>query len=197
VAARRTRATRAPRSRGTGSRWARSRRPRHNPPRASGGGAADEGDASPAQPWHWIPLGALASIALGAVLSRAVFQPFMQRQVERVYGRPASRAEWERLDAHVTTATRDALQLRLALVAVAIALASVLLGGFVVGYIGRGTNRRHGTLAGITAMVLLVLLVGRSVTASGLLGYAALIPFGGLAGWLGGLAGTLLRDRAR
>lgn len=159
-----------------------------------GGGGGEEQPP----PWHWVPIGALVAIVSGVLLSKSFFMPYMQRQFERVYGRPANAAEFDRIDRALPAAARDALHLRLALAAVPVALLAVALGGFVVGRFGGGrTNARHGTLAGITAMLLVVLLAGRSVTLGGLLGYMALVPFGGLVGYLGALVGVALRARAQ
>jgi hypothetical protein len=142
-----------------------------------------------------VPLGALVSLLAGVVLARSFYVPFLQRRLEQVYGHPSSPAEWARLEAELPTATRDALQLQLSLAGMAVTLLSVALGGFVVGRFGANTNARHGTLAGITAVTLMVLFLGRSLTGTQLFAYLLLIPFGGLVGYLGGLAGTVLKPR--
>jgi hypothetical protein len=160
-----------------------------------GGGAPDEPTEQP--PWHWVPIGAVVAIAVGVVLAKSFYMPFMQRRIERVYGRLGSSAEFERVDRALAPAARDALHFELAVAAVVVALVAVAIGGFVVGRFGARTNRRHGTLAGVTAITLLVLFGGRGLTGAGVLGYMALIPFGGLAGYLGAMFGEWLRHRAQ
>lgn len=147
-------------------------------------------------PWHWVPLGALVSLVVGAVLSRSLYVPFQQRWIERVYGHPRSVAEFRRVDAQVPQAVRTTLELELSLAAMAVATISVAIGAFVVGRFGPQTQPRHGTLAGITTMAVTVLLLWRSQQGAPLLVYAWLIPFGGVMGYLGGLAGVALKRRA-
>src|SRR4051794_31106751 len=93
-------------------------------------------DAPP--PWHWVPIGAVVSIATGMALARSFYMPWMQRQLERVYGTVASPEAYARADARLTTDARDALMLRLSLAGLAVALVSVAVGGLVVGRFGGG-----------------------------------------------------------
>jgi hypothetical protein len=149
-------------------------------------------DAPP--PWHWVPLGALVSIAVGAVLARCVWRPLQQRLVTELYQGAATREQVLRVDARLSDAARTAVLLKVALAGAVVALLSVAIGGFIVGRFGRGTNRRHGTLAGLTAMALVVLFTGRGATFTGLLGLAGLVVAGGLAGYLGARLGTWRRE---
>jgi hypothetical protein len=168
----------------------------NNPPSAPEHAPAEGGDTPP-PPWHWVPLGAMISIAVGAVLVWSFYVPFAQRLSDRVYGRLASRADYDRVDAALSTAARDAFHFKLAMAGFLVAMVSVAVGGLVVGRFGARTNARHGTLAGITAMLLLVLYAGHGTGLAALVGYIALIPFGGLVGYLGALLGVRLRIRAQ
>jgi hypothetical protein len=167
-------------------------------PVLQGGSSAPSEPAEGEQPpWHWVPIGALVTIAVGVVLAKSFYVPFVQRQIERVYGPVHTPEEYARINATLSTAVRDALQLRLMLAALPIAFISIFVGGLVVGRFGAKTNARHGTLSGITATVLLVLFAGRSVRAGEALAYAALVPFGALVSWFGARVGVFLRERAR
>jgi hypothetical protein len=163
-----------------------------NNPSAPAGGGED----TPPPPWHWVPLGAFVSLLAGAALARLLYVPFMQRQIERVYGRPSSPAEFARIHERLPASTRHALQLQLSLAGLAVAMVAVFLGGFVVGRFGARTNPRHATLAGASALTLMVLFIGRGLTALQLVAYLVVIPLGGLVSYLGGRAGTALRERA-
>jgi flagellar biosynthesis protein FliQ len=161
-------------------------------PSPSEGGA--DGDTQPA--WHWVPIGALVTIAVGVVLAKSFYVPYVQRQIERVYGAVRTPEEYARVNEHLATSVRDALQLRLMLAALPVAIVAMFVGGFVVGRFGAKTNARHGTLSGIASMVLLVLFAGRSVNASGAIAYALLVPIGALVSWFGARIGLWLRTRA-
>lgn len=152
-------------------------------------------DDNPPPPWHWVPIGALVTIAVGVVLAKSFYVPFVQRQIERVYGPLHTPEEYARVNATLSTSVRDALQFRLMLGALPVAIAAVFVGGFVTGRFGARTNARHGTLAGITATTLLVLFAGHSVRATEAMAYAALIPFGAVTGFLGARIGVFFRDR--
>lgn len=148
--------------------------------------------------WHWVPLGALVILGVGVILAKSFYVPFMQRQVARVYGSATTREAYDRIDAQLSDATRDALRWKLMLGAIPVAVLSVAIGGFVVGRFGARTNQRHGTLAGITAMVLLLLFAGHGARSMNeVVAYAMLVPFGGMVGYLGGLAGVFFRARAQ
>jgi hypothetical protein len=139
----------------------------------------------------------VASIAVGVVLARSFYLPFQQRSVERVYGTQPSPEAYARVHAALAPAVRDALQTKLALAGMAVAALSIAIGGLVVGRFGPRTTARHGTLSGLGTMVLLVMLVGRGLRGAEVLAYVLAIPLGGLCGYLGALAGTVLRARAQ
>ncbi len=157
--------------------------------------ATESEGASEQPPWHWVPIGALVTIVVGVVLAKSFYVPYVQRQVERVYGAVHTPEEYARVNERLATSVRDALQLRLMLAALPVALVSIFVGGFVVGRFGAKTNARHGTLAGLCATVLLVLFAGKSVTAAGALAYALLVPIGAAVSFLGARVGVWLRDR--
>ncbi|MEI8256873.1 MAG: hypothetical protein WCJ30_14465 [Deltaproteobacteria bacterium] len=156
---------------------------------------SDAPDENPQPPWHWVPLGALITIAVGVVLAKSFYVPFVQRQIERVYGVLRTPDDYARVNASLPTAVRDALQLRLMLGALPLAVVSLFAGGLAAGRFGARTNARHGTLAGITATTLLVVFAGRSARATEALAYAVLIPVGAVVGWIGARVGVFLRDR--
>ncbi len=167
----------------------------NSPEVTDGPKATEPTDENPPPPWHWVPLGALITIAVGVVLAKSFYVPFVQRQVERVYGALRTPEEYTRVNATLPTAVRDALQLRLMLGALPVAVVSLFVGGLAVGRFGARTNARHGTLAGITATTLLVVFAGRSLRATEALAYAVIIPIGALVGWIGARVGVFLRDR--
>lgn len=156
----------------------------------------DEPAESARPPWHWVPLGTLVSIATGAVLSRTLYWPFVAWQSASVYGAGASPETIARIDATLPASVRAAFELKLALGGLLVAMAAVFVGGLVVGRYGANTNQRHGTLAGISTMVLLVLFVAKSSTFIHLLAYALLVPLGGVAGALGGRLGVRCRPQS-
>lgn len=155
---------------------------------------APEEEAS-TPPWHWIPLGMVVSLVVGAVFARSFWVPFAQRSVEAVYGAGRSPEEYARIDRTLSAAARDGLQLRLALAGAVVAVLAVVLGGLVVGRFGKQTNERYGALAGLGTTLLLMLFMGRSGGVAGLLGSVLLVPLGGLGGWLGARFGVWLRER--
>src|SRR5258706_14334288 len=116
------------------------------PPRQPGG------DVQPEAAWHWIPLGAMISIAVGVVLARSFWMPFRQRLVSELYGGAATREEILRADARLSQSARDAVLFKIALAGALVALVSVVIGGFIVGRFGEGTNRRRGPLAGLAGL---------------------------------------------
>jgi hypothetical protein len=163
------------------------------PPGSEGGD--DSGDGGEQPPWHWVPIGALVTIVVGVVLAKSFYVPYVQRQIERVYGVVRTPEEYARVNEHLSTSVRDALQLRLMLAALPVAVVAMFVGGFVVGRFGAKTNARHGTLAGIASTVLLVVFAGRTVNASGAIAYALLVPIGALVSWFGARVGVWLRMR--
>ena len=165
----------------------------------AGGAPAGEGAGAGEEPppWHWVPLGMVASIATGVVLARSFYLPFQQRSVERVYGVLGSPEAYARVHAALSPAVRDGLQTRLAFAGMAVAALSVAVGGLLVGRFGPRTTARHGALSGLGTLMLLVMLVGRGLRGAEVLAYVLAIPLGGLCGYLGALGGTVLRARAQ
>ncbi len=147
--------------------------------------ASSDPDPHNSAAWHWVPLGALASIACGALLSRWLYMPFLQRELARTYGSNATADDVRRLDATLAPSVHHALTLRLAAGGLAVTTFAVLVGAIAVARFGDRTSPRHGALAGIVAMAMLVMFVGRGAGVVAFLTYTLLVPYGGIVGWLG------------
>ena len=128
----------------------------------SGDAPADVPGEEPPPPWHWVPLGAVIMIGVGAVLAKSFYVPYVQRCVGRGVRSPShdarvrpDRSAAERFGAPIRcTGNCSGARFR--------SRCSLSPSGdFVVGRFGARTNQRHGTLAGIAAMVLLLVFAGR------------------------------------
>ncbi|MDP3276601.1 MAG: hypothetical protein Q8Q09_15495 [Deltaproteobacteria bacterium] len=150
-------------------------------PKTPDQGPEAEGDDSPA--WHWIPLGMGVCIGASTLLARWLWVPYSQALVAR-------------LGAHPSVAAISHAQSRLALLGAGVAITGSAVGGLVVGALGNAkTNQRHGMLAGLSAMLLLSLLINAKVTFAGLLASALMLPIGALAAYVGAVGGLQIRYR--
>lgn len=153
------------------------------PARAPGGDPQGHEATDEAPAWHWIPLGMLSTILVGAVLARALWVPYASGVVAA-------------LGQHPSAAAMASAQSRLALVGALVATLSTVLGGFTVGALGsEKVNQRHGLLAGGAAMVLVGLLSGARMGAGGALAAALMVPIGAMAGYVGAVLGLVARAK--
>ncbi|MFO0560102.1 MAG: hypothetical protein U0269_18955 [Polyangiales bacterium] len=153
------------------------------PSRASGGDSREGEARDDAPAWHWIPLGMLSTILVGAVLARVLWVPYASGVVQS-------------LGLHPSAVAMASAQSRLALVGALVATLSTVIGGFTVGLLGsEKVNQRHGLLAGAGAMVLVGLLSGARMGAGGAIAAALMIPIGAMAGYVGAVGGLVARAK--
>jgi len=153
-------------------------------PLRAGGADPPEGEVhQDAQAWHWIPLGMLSTLLVGAVLARVLWVPYATGVVQSLGLQPSAVA-------------MASAQSRLALMGALVATLSTVIGGFTVGLLGNEkVHQRHGLLAGANAMVLVGLLSGARMGAGGALAAALMIPIGAMAGYVGAVGGLVLRAK--
>jgi hypothetical protein len=138
-------------------------------------------------PWHWIPLGTVVSVVVFALLAQGA-AALAARLLARVYPPHSTAAQLAAIRAS-RGAAAVATELAAGMVPLAALLAAVGLGGYVVGRYGDRTNDRHGTLSGLCTAVLFWAVTGRLGT------MLAVVPFAGLAGWLGARGGLAVKAR--
>jgi hypothetical protein len=157
-----------------------------NSPAAAPDSVSEARDEAP--PWHWVPMGTVVSVLAFALLAQGAAS-LTVRILAWVYP-PGSSAE--RLAAIRATrgAAAVATEVLAGLVPLAALLASVALGGFVVGRYGGRSNDRHGMLSGLCTGGLFWAVTGR------LTAILAVLPVAAAVGWLAARAGRGLRARA-
>lgn len=147
--------------------------------------AAPEGAPEEPPPWHWIPLGTVVSVVAFALLAQGA-AALSSRLLARVYPPHATPAEMAAIRAADPAAART--ELLAGAVPMAALLASVALGGYVVGRYGARTNARHGTLSGACTAVLFWAVTGR------LWAMLAMVPLAMVAGWAAARGGVAVRE---
>ncbi len=137
--------------------------------------AASSGDAAEPPAWHWIPMGTVISVVAFALLAQGA-AALSVRLLGRVYPPHATPAQIAAIRAS-RGASAVATELAAGAVPLAALVASVALGGFVIGRWGERTNARHGTLSGLVTAGLFWAVTGRLPT------LLAVVPVAMVAGW--------------
>lgn len=138
-------------------------------------------------PWHWIPMGTVISVVAFALLAQGA-AALAVRLLARVYPPNSTAAQMAAIRA-ARGASATTTELAAGMIPLATLLASVGLGGYVIGRYGERTNERHGMLSGLCTAVLFWAVTGR-------LGVMlAVVPFAMGAGWLAARGGTAVRAR--
>lgn len=113
-------------------------------------------------PWHWIPLGSVASVVLFALLAQGALR-LSVALLGRVYRPGATAAEVAAARAAHPGEAR-AMELLAGSTPVLALLLSVGAGAYLVGRYGARTNARHGMLSGACTALLFWAVTGRLAT---------------------------------
>lgn len=147
--------------------------------------APAEAPADDPPPWHWIPLGSVASVVLFALFAQGALR-LSVALLGRVY-RPGATPGEIALARAAHPVTARAMELLAGATPVLALLLSVGAGCYLVGRYGAKTNERHGMLSGACTALLFWAVTGR------LWAMLLMVPLAMAAGWAAARLGVRLR----